>query len=87
MREVLPVPHRNPEAVERLEGKGPATVDTWVDEVIDLNEVMKKTSACGLGQAAPLLTESLIRYFPDRIRKHVAQGGGGPAPATKGRRR
>ena len=73
--------------VERLEGKGPGTVDAWVDEVIDLNEVMKKTSACGLGQAAPLLTQSLIRYFPDRIRKHVAQGGGGPAPATKGRRR
>ena len=70
--------------VERLEGKGPATVDAWVDEVVDLNEVMKKTSACGLGQAAPLLTESLIRYFPDRIRKHVADHGGGRGPATKG---
>ena len=70
--------------VERLEGKGPATVDAWVDEVIDLNEVMKKTSACGLGQAAPLLTESLIRYFPDRIRKHVADHGDGRGPATKG---
>ena len=70
--------------VERLEGKGPATVDAWVDEVIDLNEVMKKTSACGLGQAAPLLTESLIRYFPDRIRKHLADRGDSPGPATKG---
>ena len=60
--------------VERLEGKGPGTVDAWVDEVIDLNEVMKKTSACGLGQAAPLLTESLIRYFPDRVRAHVEKG-------------
>ena len=70
--------------VERLEGKGPATVEAWVDEVVDLNEVMKKTSACGLGQAAPLLTESLIRYFPDRIRKHVAHHGGGRGPATKG---
>ncbi|MYH52650.1 MAG: hypothetical protein F4139_06830, partial [Gemmatimonadetes bacterium] len=70
--------------VERLEGKGPATVDAWVDEVIDLNEVMKKTSACGLGQAAPLLTESLIRYFPDRIRKHVADHGGGRGAARKG---
>ncbi len=70
--------------VERLEGRGPATVDAWVDEVIDLNEVMKKTSACGLGQAAPLLTESLIRYFPDRIRKHVADHGDGRGPATKG---
>ncbi|MDE2795431.1 MAG: NAD(P)H-dependent oxidoreductase subunit E [Gemmatimonadota bacterium] len=70
--------------VERLEGEGPDTVDAWVDEVIDLNEVMKKTSACGLGQAAPLLTESLIRYFPDRIRKHVADHGDGRGPARKG---
>ena len=61
--------------VERLEGKGPGTVEAWVDEVTDLNEVMKKTSACGLGQAAPLLTESLIRYFPDRVREHVAGRG------------
>ena len=64
--------------VERLEGKGPDTVEAWVDEVTDLNEVMKKTSACGLGQAAPLLTESLIRYFPDRVRDHVAAQGGPP---------
>ena len=60
--------------VERLEGDGPRTVEAWVDEVTDLNEVMKKTSACGLGQAAPLLTESLIRYFPDRVRRHVEKG-------------
>ena len=60
--------------VERLDGKGPATVTAWVDEVTDLNEVMKKTSACGLGQAAPLLTESLIRYFPERVREHVEKG-------------
>lgn len=61
--------------VERLEGRGPGSVEAWVDEVTDLNEVMKKTSACGLGQAAPLLTESLIRYFPDRVREHVAASG------------
>ena len=60
--------------VERLEGDGPRSVEAWVDEVTDLNEVMKKTSACGLGQAAPLLTESLIRYFPDRVRRHVEKG-------------
>ena len=68
---------------ERLGRTGPATVDAWVDEVTDLNEVMKKTSACGLGQAAPLLTESLIRYFPDRIREHVAASGTAPR-ATPG---
>ncbi len=71
--------------VERLEGKGPATLDAWVDEVTDLNEVMKKTSACGLGQAAPLLTESLIRYFPDPVREHVAASGNaaGAPPAAR----
>ena len=70
--------------VERLEGGGPETVEAWVDEVTDLNEVMMKTSACGLGQAAPLLTESLIRYFPERVREHVAGPGGSHGPAMKG---
>ena len=60
--------------VERLDGKGPRSVEAWVDEVTDLNDVMKTTSACGLGQAAPLLTESLIRYFPDQVREHVEKG-------------
>ncbi|MCY3547320.1 MAG: NAD(P)H-dependent oxidoreductase subunit E [Gemmatimonadetes bacterium] len=71
--------------VERLDGEGPRTVDAWVDEVTDLNEVMKKTSACGLGQAAPLLTESLIRYFPDRIRAHVGAPQG-PAVSERPRK-
>ena len=70
--------------VERLEGDGPRTVEAWVDEVTDLNEVMKKTSACGLGQAAPLLTESLIRYFPERVRRHVAGRSPGHGSPTKG---
>ena len=69
--------------VERLGGGGPGTVDAWVDEVDDLNEVMKRTSACGLGQAAPLLTESLIRYFPDRVRKHVAGTAAAAGPHGK----
>ena len=60
--------------VERLDGGGPSELEEWVDEVSDLNDAMKKTSACGLGQAAPLITESLLRYFPDRVRSHVAQG-------------
>ena len=65
--------------VERLDGRGPRNVEAWLEEVDDLNAVMKKTSACGLGQAAPLLTESLIRYFPDRIREHVAGPSKPPA--------
>ncbi len=60
--------------MERLSGRGPRDLDTWVDEVTDLNETMKKTSACGLGQAAPLITESLLKYFPDQVAAHVAKG-------------
>jgi NADH:ubiquinone oxidoreductase subunit F (NADH-binding) len=32
---------------------------------------MKATSACGLGMAAPLVTESLLRYFPEAIEQHL----------------
>ena len=62
----------------RGNGAGPAlSLEAWLDEVADLNDVMKRTSACGLGQAAPLLTESLVRYFPEQVRRHVADLGGG----------
>lgn len=57
---------------ERLNGDGPDELGAWVDEVTDLSETMKQTSACGLGQAAPLIIESLLRYFPDRVARHVA---------------
>jgi NADH:ubiquinone oxidoreductase subunit F (NADH-binding) len=58
---------------ERLAGDaGPADFTMWLDEVADLNLTMKETSACGLGQAAPLITESLVRYFPEVVRSHVA---------------
>ena len=60
--------------VERLAGKGPRDLTRWVDEVNDLNDTMKKTSACGLGQAAPLITESLLKYFPERVWDHVGEG-------------
>ena len=56
---------------ERLHGDGPPDIGAWVDEVHDLGDTMMQTSACGLGQAAPLITESLIRYFPDRVSSHV----------------
>lgn len=57
---------------ERLAGEaGPSTLEAWLDELADLHATMKSTSACGLGQAAPLVTESLVRYFPDRVRRHV----------------
>ena len=56
---------------ERLRGDGPREMERWVDEVRDLNATMKRTSACGLGQSAPLLTESLLRHFPGQVRAHV----------------
>jgi NADH-quinone oxidoreductase subunit F len=57
--------------VERLGDGGPREIGVWVDEVADLSQTMKETSACGLGQAAPLITESLLRYFPERVTRHV----------------
>ena len=63
---------------ERLNGQGPRDLGQWVDEVRDLNAVMTKTSACGLGQAAPLLTESLLKYFPGQVRAHVEGAEGRP---------
>jgi len=45
---------------------------TWLEEVTDIGDVMKSISACGLGMAAPHVTESLIRYFPDQVEKHLA---------------
>jgi NADH:ubiquinone oxidoreductase subunit F (NADH-binding) len=56
---------------ERLNGGGPDTLAEWVDEVTDISETMKQTSACGLGMAAPLITESLLRYFPEQVAQHV----------------
>ena len=57
---------------ERLAGvSGPGDLTGWVDEVNDLGAIMKELSACGLGQAAPLITESLLRYFPERVGQHV----------------
>jgi NADH:ubiquinone oxidoreductase subunit F (NADH-binding) len=57
---------------ERLAGvAGPKDVGEWIDEVTDIGVTMKAISACGLGIAAPLVTESLMRYFPEQVEKHV----------------
>lgn len=62
---------------ERLEGAaGPREVSAWIDEVSDIGRTMKAVSACGLGIAAPLITESLMRYFPQRVAEHVRNGSG-----------
>ena len=56
---------------ERLGGDGPTDLATWRDEVTDIGDVMKATSACGLGMAAPFITDSLLKYFPDQIAQRV----------------
>jgi NADH:ubiquinone oxidoreductase subunit F (NADH-binding) len=57
---------------ERLRGDaGPGNTPEWIDEVTDIGNAMRAMSACGLGMAAPLITESLLRYFPDKVSSHV----------------
>lgn len=60
--------------MERLGGDaGPAELQPWLDEVADLGATMMETSACGLGTAAPLITTSLLKYFPERVSDHVTR--------------
>lgn len=57
---------------ERLAGEsGPGQLQDWRQEMDDIGSTMKATSACGLGMAAPLVTESLMKYFPDQVEAHV----------------
>ncbi|MCA9796964.1 MAG: SLBB domain-containing protein, partial [Candidatus Eremiobacteraeota bacterium] len=57
---------------ERLGGEaGPGEPQAWRQEVAELGRTMKGLSACGLGMAAPLVSESLVRYFPEQIDEHV----------------
>ena len=57
---------------ERLAGKaGPKELREWLGEVKDIGATMKASSACGLGMAAPLITDSLVKYFPERIVQHL----------------
>ena len=57
---------------ERLGGRSaPSGMSDWESEVRDIGKVMKATSACGLGMAAPLITESLLKYFPAEIEQHL----------------
>lgn len=58
---------------ERLGGGevGPMDLAKWRREVADIGAAMKATSACSLGIAAPNLTDSLMKYFPERVHQHV----------------
>jgi NADH-quinone oxidoreductase subunit F len=57
---------------ERLNGQAASgSMEEWLHEVRDIGETMKETSACGLGMAAPLVTDSLVRYFADEVAARV----------------
>ena len=57
---------------ERLAGEaGPREVELWKAEVHDIGHTMAAVSACGLGIAAPLITESLLRDFPEAVAGHL----------------
>ncbi|MCA9711434.1 MAG: NAD(P)H-dependent oxidoreductase subunit E [Myxococcales bacterium] len=58
---------------ERLAEGGPRDAEAWSAEVTDIGDAMKATSACGLGTAAPLVTDSLLRSFPDQVARHLAR--------------
>jgi NADH-quinone oxidoreductase subunit F len=58
---------------ERLSGAaGPRQPDVWKAEVHDIGHTMQALSACGLGIAAPLITESLLRYFPAEVDRRLS---------------
>ena len=57
---------------ERLGGAaGPSELGAWTEEVRDIGAAMRATSACGLGMAAPFVTDSLLKYFPEQVAKHL----------------
>jgi len=55
---------------ERLNGESScADLVAWNEEIQDIGDAMRATSACGLGMAAPLITDSLVKYFPKQVEK------------------
>ncbi|MEX1019566.1 MAG: NADH-ubiquinone oxidoreductase-F iron-sulfur binding region domain-containing protein [Litorilinea sp.] len=60
---------------ERLaQTAGPTALAEWTAEVHAIGGVMQTLSACGLGTAAPMLTESLLRYFPEQVAARLDEG-------------
>ena len=59
---------------ERLAGGwGSQDWDAWQAEIEDIGFTMKATSACGLGLAAPNVTDSLMRYFSQDVKRHATK--------------
>lgn len=56
-----------------------------LEELADLEEVLEETSACGLGMAAPFITRTLKKYWPDVIQNYIdGQKTSNPANPRKG---
>ena len=47
------------------------SLEAWIGEGTDIGQTMKATSACGLGMAAPHVTESLLRYFRPQVEQSL----------------
>ena len=62
---------------ERLAGSpgSPRRPAAWRREVEEMGAAMAATSACGLGTAAPNITQSLMKYFPEEVDRHVRASG------------
>ncbi len=54
------------ERITRGEGK-----EEDMDELLDLADLIKRTSLCGLGQGAPNPVLTTIRYFKDEYKTHI----------------
>ncbi len=57
---------RSSEILAALKGRSDAS-----GEMKDLGRVMGAASACGLGLAAPLVTDSLMKYWPEEVKAHM----------------
>jgi NADH-quinone oxidoreductase subunit F len=59
---------------ERLNGSNSELdFESWTAELSDIGDTMRATSACGLGMAAPNVTDSLLKYFPAAAEAHVGK--------------
>lgn len=58
------------ERLDGLTGRGPRAADARA-VFGEVGDAMRNTSACGLGQAAPLVLDGMIRHFADEVRAHV----------------
>ena len=53
-----------------------------LEELADLEEVLGETSACGLGLAAPFITKTMKKYWPDVLQDYIE----GRRPERQGER-